>query len=236
MSPRKRSTKEGPVIQNLISGTARLPYWSQNMEFDIETWVPYSCDFHPIKINSLFSDALGRIAEMALRMESEFLYMEPGDSHPVGTLVPENLIRPHLPLSTSPNFAMVFSYSSGMERLLFDMAAGDDTFGVGITICDIWKSAVPIDACKVLVVASASPLFDWNAFVGRLDEAMTEEGAQQGGNVPYFAERFGYRRCQIPYETDDVTDLLIVNLLASFEFEETRRFVGPEPERSIDDL
>ena len=231
------------------------------MEFDIETWVPYKYDFKPITTNSLFSDALGHIAELAMRMDSEFLYMETADSCPVGTLVPENLIRPSLPgaeeggqgerfgegdilaeltelteTAGPKNFAMVFSYSRGMEKVLFDLAGADGAFGVGITHCGIRKSEILMDQCKVLVVASGSPFFDTDDFLRRLGDAMEGGEDPTGCNVPYFAEKLGYRRCAIPYETDDVTDLMITNLLLSFEFEETREIVGPIPELSIDNF
>lgn len=236
------------------------------MEFDIETWVPYSYDYKPITTNSLFSDALGRIAELAMRLDSEFLYMEAPDSCPVGTLVPENLIRPHVPSdahsvrsqppslsgeqddsdqesarrndgqSGQRGFAMVFAYSRGMERVLYGMAGANDCFGVGITVCGIRKSAILMDECKVLVVASGSELFDADDFIDALGSALEDGNGAAGGNVPYFAEKFGYRRCAIPYETDDMTELLISNMLMTFEFDETRAIVGPMPEVSLDNF
>ena len=224
------------IGQRLFSGTASLPYWDRNMDFDIETWVPYGCDFKPVTTNSLFSDALGKIAEMALRLESEFLYMEVGGGCPVGTLVPENLIRPRMGNSDSSSFAMVFSYSRGMEHLLFDLVRDGAYFGAGITVCGIWRSSILVDECKVLVVASENPLFDPDGFLDSLALALFSSDMPSSGNVPYYAEKFGYRRCSIPYETDDVTQLQISQLLSCFEFDETRRFVGPIPELSMDSL
>lgn len=200
------------------------------MEFDVESWMPYRCDFKPITTNSMFSDALGRIARMAMRAGSEFLYMESGNGCPVGTLVPENLIRPRVSETESSNFAMVFSYSPHMEALLYDLASASDSFGAGITLCAIWNRAILVDECKVLVVASLSPHFDEEAFLDSLDSALARDESPQGENVPYFAEKFGYRRFSIPYETDDVTDLQISDLLLSFEFDATRVYVGPMPE------
>jgi hypothetical protein len=204
------------------------------MEFDIETWVPYKCDFKPITINTMFSDALGRIADMAMRMGSEFLYMERDGACPVGTLVQENLIRPRINGALGPGFAMVFSYSEGMEGVLYDLSRGSDVFGAGITLCGIWRSAILLDECKVLVVASASPLFDSEEFLAALGNELSLRKKPGGDNLPYFAEKFGYRRFSIPYETDDVRDLQIANLLLSFEFDETRLFVGSAPELSMD--
>ncbi|MDR1514778.1 MAG: hypothetical protein LBS45_03710 [Synergistaceae bacterium] len=225
------------IGHNLFNGTTRLPYWDRNMDFDIETWVPYGCDFKPITINSLFSDALGKIAEMALRLESEFLYMDAGGGCPVGTLVPENLIRPRMGNSGRSSFAMVFSYSRGMEDVLFDLVREGAYFGAGITLCGIWRSSILVAEFKVLVVASESPLFDPDVFLDALCLALCAPKMPLcGDNVPYYAEKFGYRRVAIPYETDDMTQLQISHLLSCFEFDETRRFVGPIPELSMDNL
>jgi hypothetical protein len=206
------------------------------MDFDIETWVPYGCDFRPITTNSLFSDDLGMIAELALRLESEFLYMEMQGGCPVGTLVPENLIRPHVGSGETSSFSMVFSYSQDMEGVLFDLAQESSYFGAGITICGIWRRSILVDECKVLVVASENPLFNPEEFLDSLGSALLRSKKQQSGSVPYFAEKFGYRRYSIPYETDDVIDLQISRLLMNFEFDETRRYVGPQPELSMESV
>ena len=221
------------TFERVFNGATRLPYWNQNMEFDIETWVPYRCDFNPIKTNHLFGDALGHIAEMAMRLESEFLYMEFGVACPMGALVPENIIRPHT-TSESGNFAMVFSYSRWMERVLYELFQKSDVFGAGITLCGIWKSAILLEECKVLMVASGSPMFNVENFLDLLDSALSTQDSDAG--IPYFAERFGYRRFAIPYETDNIMDLQITSILSKFEFPETRSLVGPEPELSLENF
>ena len=48
----------------------------------------------------------------------------------------------------------------------------------------------------------------------------------------YYAEKFGYRRATIPFETDDMTQLAITQMLFDLEMEETRQVVGPAPEIS----
>ncbi|MDR3321447.1 MAG: hypothetical protein LBS93_03285 [Synergistaceae bacterium] len=230
----KKGVLRRTAIKDVLEGTPRLPYWNHNMEFDIETWVPYGCDFGPVTTNSLFSDDLGRIAALALRLESEFLYMEMRGGCPVGTLVPENLIRPHVGNGESSSFSMVFSYSQGMEGVLYDLARNGSYFGAGITVCGIWRSSILVDECKVLVVASENPLFNPEEFLDSLGNALLHSKKPQSGNVPYFAEKFGYRRYSIPYETDDVTDLQISQILMNFEFDETRHYVGPLPQLSMD--
>lgn len=205
------------------------------MEFDIETWTPYRCDFKPITTNLLFSAALGYIAEMVMCLESELLYMWNDEDCPVGTLVPENLIRPNIEPDSHSGFSMVFAYSEAMEKVLHGMEGEGDLFGAGVTLCGIWKSSILLEECKVLVVASTNPLFDCDEFLGSLTSALSSTKKTVGGNVPYFAERFGFRRFSIPYETDDVTELLISGILSEFEFDETRRFVGGPNELSLDD-
>ena len=212
----------------------RLPYWERDIELDIEPWVAYSCDFNPVSVNALFSESLGRIAEMAICAESEFLYMESCGRYPVGTLVPENLIRPRLTSLYFSGFAMIFAYSQQMERILYNLANIRADVGVGITSCCIWKKDILVDECKVLVAASEDPLFDSERFLRLLEDEMETSESAEGANVPYFAEKFGYRRGSILYETDDVTRMNITRLLMSFEFEEIRQYVGPVPELSLD--
>ena len=204
------------------------------MELNIETWVPYRCDFKPVTTNSLFSEALGRIAALALQAESEFLYMENIGSSSAGALVPESLIRPRLSTDSGAVFAMVFSYSSRMEGVLSELANDSDDFCAGITLCGIWNSLILMDECKVLMVASENPFFDTAAFLSNLDRALSGQEAGDNSHVPYFAEKFGYRRYSIAYETDDVTQLQISQLIQNFEFDETINMVGPEPELSLD--
>jgi hypothetical protein len=203
------------------------------MEVDIETWVPYRCDFKPITTNSLFSDALGNIAEMAMMLGSELLYMWNDEDCPVGTLVPENLIRPHFDSNGHRGFAIVFSYSEAMERVLHGLDGSGELFGAGITLCGIWKSSMLLDECKVLVVASANPLFDPDIFLDSLKTELSQV-EKSSRSIPYFAEKFGFRRFSIPYETDNVTELQISNILMAFEFDETKRFVGTPLELSLE--
>jgi hypothetical protein len=203
------------------------------MEFDIETWVPYRCDFKPVTTNSLFGDALGDIARMAMMLGSELLYMWNDEDCPVGALVPENLMHPNADAGPHAGFAIVFAYSEGMERVLCGMERSGGEFGAGITRCGIWKRSILLDECKVLVAASADPDFDIDRFLESLKRAMSGGAPEGCGGVPYFAEKFGYRRFSIPFETDDVTELQIGALLRQFEFEVTRRFVGLAEELSL---
>ena len=219
----------------IFNGACRLPYWTHSMEFDIETWVPYRCDFKPISTNSLFSDILGDIAALAMMTESELLYMWDDEDCPVGTLVPENLMRQSAGSQEHRGFAIVFAYSERMERILYSMEGSGDTFVAGITNCGIWRSSIFIDECKVLVAASINPLFDPEEFLYSLKTELDRNNSS-GRCIPYFAEKFGFRRFAIPYETDKVTDIQISNVLAAFELDEVRRFIGMPMELSLDNF
>jgi hypothetical protein len=203
------------------------------MEFDLETWVPYRCDFKPITTNSLFSDALGDIAELAMMLESELLYMWDDEDCPIGTLVPENLMRASPESQPHKGFAIVFAYSVAMEEVLHGLDGSGELFGAGVTLCGIWKSSILLDECKVLVAASVNPMFEPEEFLDSLREALSRR-KNLGRSVPYFAEKFGFRRFSIPYETDNVTDLQISSVLMTFELDETKRFIGAPAELSLE--
>lgn len=226
--------RRGTAALNVFDGITSLPYWERDIALDIEPWVSYACDFKPVTVNALFSEDLGRIAELAICAGSEFLYMESRGRSPAGTLVPENLIRPHGNSVCTSGFTMIFGYSQAMERALYNLSGDFPDFGAGITICNIWKNEILVDECKVLVAVSDDPFFDAENFIALLEDGLCGDKCASGANVPYFAEKFGYRRGSIMYETDDVTQMNIMNLLMGFEFDEIRQFVGPIPELSLD--
>ena len=168
-----------------------------------------------------------------MMLESELLYMWNDEDCPVGTLVPENLMRPHCEAHSHTGFAIVFAYSEPMERVLHGLEGSGDLFGAGVTICAIWKSAILLDECKVLVAASVNPMFDPEIFLHSLKSALSQN-QKTDKSIPYFAEKFGFRRFSIPYETDNVIDIQISNVLMTFEFDETRRFIGTPTELSLE--
>jgi hypothetical protein len=60
--------------------------------------------------------------------------------------------------------------------------------------------------------------------------------ADKKSSMTYFAEKFGYTRFFIPFETDNATNLQISRYLYEMEFDETRRSVGPSPEVSLPEV
>lgn len=231
-----RRDERGAAALRVFEGITSLPYWERDIALAIEPWMSYACDFNPVTVNALFGDDLGRIAKLAICAGSEFLYMESRGRSPVGTLVPENLIRPRICSLYRSSFTMIFGYSQSMESALYHLTSTFPDVGAGITVCNIWRKEILVDECKVLVAVSEDPFFDTESFLIMLEDGLGAGIQESGANVPYFAEKFGYRRASIMYETDDVTQMNIVNLLMGFEFDEIRQFVGPIPELSLDNL
>jgi hypothetical protein len=91
---------------------------------------------------------------------------------------------------------------------------------------------------KVIVLVSDSLLFREEDFLTDFGEMLENEmsggkEAKKTSNISYFAEKFGYRRFCIAYETDDLLQLRISKLLYEMEFPETRQMVGPSPEMTF---
>ncbi|MCF7936729.1 MAG: hypothetical protein K9L28_10360 [Synergistales bacterium] len=212
----------------------QLPYWDQDVELDIAAWVPYYFSLAPSSLQSVHSSQLRDIADLSLNMDSEFLLLRSLRSGRVGTLFPDHLIRPERGQGLELGFAMVFSYSAAMENLtrMLGEAAG---LKVGLTLCGVWNDGILLDECKVIVIASEDPFFDDEPFLGMLQEALHSTGVN-GDSTAFFAERLGYRRFSIPYETDDVTDMLMANVINSYELKETLEIVGSAPTVSLTDM
>lgn len=212
-----------------------LPYWDRDVDLDIAPWVSYSLDFAPVSINSMHSEQLRSIAASALEVGSEFLYLKSLRSGRVGTLFPDHLIDPERDAGLRLGFSMVFGYSSVMETLTHLLAQSVPGLKAGLTLCGVWDRFMLLDECKVIALASENPFFDEEPFLNMLTEAL-QKAAGKNTFSAFFAERFGYRRGAISYETDDVTQLAISQLLFDFELEETRKIVGPLPQVALEGL
>jgi hypothetical protein len=206
-----------------------LPYWDQNVDLDVVNWLPYCLDFNPVSVNGMHSETLKSIAALSLEMDSEFLFLRSMRSGCVGTLFRENLIDPGRDHRLNLGFSMVFGYSRLMEALLHLVSKASLEVKAGVTLCGVWDRDILLDESKVIALVSENPLFEEEKFLDALVEVMSKAGGKKR-QASFYAERFGYRRFSIPYETDDVQQLAISQLLHDFEFDETRSIVGPRPE------
>ena len=210
-----------------------LPYWDQNVNLEIASWMPYGIDFNPVSVNALYSERFANIARLAFGFGSEFFYLRSSGNGYVGTMARESLMYPDKNSEDADGFRIVFSYSPSIERILESVARGQLNVYAGLTLCEIWDRSVLVDECKVVALASDDPLFDEDQFLNHLEQALKQSEEVKNSNLAFYAEKFGYRRFTIPYETDNVIQMEISQLLFEFELEETLEIVGPSPEVSL---
>ncbi|MBO8153723.1 hypothetical protein [Thermovirga sp.] len=217
-----------------------LPYWDKNVDFEIDSWVPYRLDFSPVSINSMYSDQLEQIAMLALNLDSELLCVDGITTGQAGTLFRQNIFDPERKLKCVGWFSMVFGYSKTMERLIGLFANAFPGITAGLALCGVWDRNMLVDELKTIILISNKIVFNESGCLEAL-ESLMRKAAKEGNDRSFFAEKFGYRRFSIPFETDDVTQLAISDILYSFELEETREILGPPPEvvfprRTLEDL
>lgn len=213
--------------------TSILPYWDQNLELDIVPWIPYGKDYSPVTVNSMLSPLLGNVAGLAFEMQSEFLYLKSFQSGNVGTMVRQNNIDPIRSQGIELGFTMVFAYSEKIETSIIPLIKKFPGLKAGLTLCGIWSSDVLVDECKVLVLVSEDPFFDEGKFFISLQKTFQDIAGRESSNISFFAEKFGYRRFSISYETDNLTHMRITQALFDLEFDETRELIGPVPEMKL---
>ncbi len=206
-----------------------LPYWDRDMDIDIVSWASYALDFHPVSINALHSKELGEIAAFSMEIGSELLYMRSSSMGRAGALFPESIIDPERYREHSLGFLMLFGFSREMEALTALLMEASDEVQAGITLCGIWDRHFLKDEVKVIAFMGNDPFFDELPFLDLLSKAL-QDATKGLAHKAFFAEQFGYRRATIPYETDDVVELEIAQLLFDFEMQETREILGPPPQ------
>lgn len=210
-----------------------LPYWDQNIDLDIAPWVPYGKDYSPVTVNRLCDPLLGRLAGLALEMKSEFLYMRSFLSGNIGTMARQNIIDPGRGGGLELGFTMVFSYSENLEHSVLPLLHSYPGLMAGLTLCDIWSEEVLVDECKVLMLVNEDPFFNETDFMEKLCAAFQSAAGIRDSNLSFFAEKFGYRRFSISYETDDLTQMRITQQLFDMELDATKEVLGPIPELKV---
>jgi hypothetical protein len=206
-----------------------LPYWDSDVDMEVASWFPLRMDYLPVSVNAHHSAVLRQIAALSLCMDSEFFFLASLRSGYAGTLLRDSMFVPGRVNRIGLGFTMLFGYSSPMEELLSSMVDTEEEVEAGVSFCCLWNGDIMLDNFKSIVLVSGNPLFDEGPFLAELASNL-ERRVSSGRSLPFFAEKFGYRRFFIRYETDDLTGLEISRLLFEMEFEETRKSVGPSPE------
>lgn len=207
-----------------------LRYWSSDLDLEVVSWFPFGIDYKPVSINLLHSLQLKRIAALCLNAGSEFFFMTSMFSGCVGNLMRDNFYRDDASKGISLGFMMLLGHSPRMEALIGQKMAENSEIKAGVAFCSLWNRTFLLENMKVIILVSDSLLFDEEAFLTEFESILSDEENVGGSAIAYFAEKFGYRRFHMAYETDDPLQLRISKLLYEMEFPETRQMVGPSPE------
>jgi hypothetical protein len=215
-----------------------LRYWNSDLDLEIASWFPFGVDYKPISINELHSLQLEKIAALCLEAGSEFFFISSMFSGCVGSLMRDNFYKVNTRSHVGLGFMMLLGYSQRMEKMLGRRISEHHDVRAGVAFCSLWNKTLFLENMKVIVLVSDSILFREEDFLtdfGTMleEEMFKDEEAKRQSSIAYFAEKFGYRRFYIAYETDDLTQLRISKLLYEMEFPETRQMVGPSPEMTF---
>ncbi|NLL36518.1 MAG: hypothetical protein GX256_03220 [Fretibacterium sp.] len=204
-----------------------LSYWSSDLDLEIAPWFPLGVDYNPVSINLFHSKQLERIAAACFERGSEFLFMSSPTLGCVGSLMRDNFFKVDPQIFLNLGFMMLLGYSPQMEALLGQALARTDLVRAGVAFCSLWSKRTLLEQIKVIVLVSEGIFFDEESFLTEFEALFASDAKEKS---VYFAEKFGYRRFYVPYETDDLLQLRISRLLYEMEFPETRQMVGPSPE------
>jgi len=229
----ERRTPKGFFMTNNKDNHSILPYWDQNLELNVPCWLPYGKDYSPVASNKLYNPLLGMLSSLALGLNSEFLYLHGMQCGNVGTMSRQNIVDPSNNGIVDFGFSMVFAWSAKIEEAILPFLVEFPGLKAGITICSIWSRDVLIDETKVVLLVNENPFFDEKRFISALAKGFALKLDANAQPYAFFAEKFGYRRFSISYETEEVVQMGITQLLFDMELDATREILGPAPELKI---
>lgn len=209
-----------------------LPYWDMNVDIDMTPWVPYGKDYNPVSCTAICGTPLRDIAGLALDLDSEFLFMNSLTEGAIGAMSRGNIIDPGHD-GFGFGFVMVFAYSVAMEQIMAFLAMRNEGIMAGITLCDVWDGDVLVDEFKAVMLVAADPMFNESKLLDEMLVLFRFVIGRLHSGVSFFAEKFGYKRAVISYETDDITQLNITQLLYDMELDATKEVLGPSPEIEV---
>ena len=85
----------------------------------------------------------------------------------------------------------------------------------------------------MLLLVNEDPFFNEASFIESLYKSFQALSGRESSNLSFFAEKFGYRRFSISYETDNLTQMRITQALFDIELDATKDVLGPVPELKI---
>lgn len=205
-----------------------LPYWDSELDIEIGGWAFSNREHSVVSLAGLHSELLKRLSFCALALNSELLYLCGNDIGTSGSLFWEDAMEtPRSSRGFFP-FTLIFGYSSEMERFGAAFTSHRSGLKAGVTQCTFWNKKIPLASYKVVVlVTDQTALDEMDCLRAMLDEF--EKKQRRDALIPCYAERLGFIRAPLSYETDRPADLLISKQLETIELEATRAVVGPSP-------
>ncbi len=205
-----------------------LPYWDSEIDVEVGSLAFSNRERAALTLAGLHSDLLKRLSAYALSLNSELLYLCGTNCGIAGSMIWEEAILNDRDLGEPSPFTLVFGYSREMEDLASHFVDGQRALRAGVTQCTFWNRKIPLASYKVIAFMSALPVMNEMESL----EALAEEfcrSEQVSPLVPGYAERFGFLRAPVSYETDTPWGLLMTSRLEEFQLEATRSVVGPSP-------
>lgn len=208
-----------------------LPFWNSDLDLSLSSWFPLGVDYKSVSINSLYSVRLKNVAALSLALDSEFFFMSSLKSGYVGNMLRENLFSSEQRMGFNLGFVFLVGYSRRMEELVERQLKDkeNESLKAGITWCALRRGDVLLASVKSIALVSEDIFFDEEAFLERFAVSLGDIDSEDR-KVPFYAEKFGFRRFSIPYETDNMTDMYVSRLLSEMEFSVTKEATGPSPE------
>ena len=205
-----------------------LPYWDTELDIEAGDWAFSNKELCAVSMAGLHSELLKKLASCALAMNSELLYICGTEIGAGGSMFWEESISGTRGIPGLSPFTAIWGYSSEIERFEAAFTARYTPLKAGVTRCTFWNRDVPLTVYKVVVLVTDLPVIDEvKCLTLMLDEFM--KSSSRNELLPYYAERFGFLRAPVFYETDKPEKLLVAHKLESFQLDATRSVVGPSP-------
>lgn len=204
-----------------------LPFWNSELYVEISRCFPFGRDYHPASLSRFHDETLRRISSACLDLGGEFFFMASPQTGCVGNLSRENFYKFSPDPLLNLGFILTLGYSDSLERAVIASLLAPEAqmkLKAGITACSLWSRGIFEGVTKVIAVASEEPFFDSTDYLKAFADIL--EKLRPCESNSYYAEKFGYDRFFVQWETDQPTNIAVSQAIAQFEFDGTLEIVG----------
>lgn len=205
-----------------------LPYWDTELDIEVGDWAFSNKERCAVSLAGLHSDLLKKMSSCVLALNSELLYICGTEIGAAGSMFWEESISDSRGIPGLSPFTVILGYSREIERFAAVFCAQHGKLKAGVTRCTFWNGNIPLASYKVVALVTDLPMIDEVGCLTSMLSAFIGSG-KCNTLLPYYAERFGFLRAPVFYETDKPENLLVTHKLESFQLEATRSVVGPSP-------